>query len=421
MKENEIRQRVSLGALLHDIGKFWQRADAEGEKELSKQSKEMETLICPLIEGRYKYRHVLYTNEFFERKEYNSIFPVNIIEGKPDNCANLSSYHHKPSTKLQKIIQSADRLSAGMDRQPKADEEEGEKVDFRHVRLQSIFHEIELITTEKGIEGVYELNSLSLNREVIFPKRKHDSSGSPRSQGVTYSKLWGDFIKEFKQLPKDNFRSFFNSLYYLLWKYTWCIPSSTKDLPDISLFDHLKTTSAIALCLYDWSKNRIKEQSKPEDQQKKFVLLGGDITGIQNFIYRITQAQGVGGISKRLRGRSFYISLLTEVVAKYLIEELCVNITHLIFCGGGRFTILLPNIPQVLSKVEQSKRDINVYLLKNFYGELGVILATIECTEAEIKDYGRMISYLANRIDEAKKIKFFDLWNGPELSNFLKA
>jgi len=36
-----------------------------------------------------------------------------------------------------------------------------------------------------------------------------------------------------------------------LLKYTGNIVSSTVNLPDVSLFDHLKTTAAIATCLYD--------------------------------------------------------------------------------------------------------------------------------------------------------------------------
>ena len=41
-------------------------------------------------------------------------------------------------------------------------------------------------------------------------------------------------------------------LYYLLEKYLWCVPAQTTNyIPDISLFDHAKTTAAIALCLYD--------------------------------------------------------------------------------------------------------------------------------------------------------------------------
>ena len=37
----------------------------------------------------------------------------------------------------------------------------------------------------------------------------------------------------------------------ILEHFTWCIPSATNVFPDISLYDHLKTTAAIAACLND--------------------------------------------------------------------------------------------------------------------------------------------------------------------------
>jgi len=37
---------------------------------------------------------------------------------------------------------------------------------------------------------------------------------------------------------------------------------------------------------------------------KEFLLLVGDVSGIQNFIYKIAQVEGAPGVSKGLRGRS---------------------------------------------------------------------------------------------------------------------
>ena len=54
-----------LSGLLHDIGKFMQRA-FEGMNALSPQSRNMENMLCPLWEGRHSHYHVLFTNEFCE-------------------------------------------------------------------------------------------------------------------------------------------------------------------------------------------------------------------------------------------------------------------------------------------------------------------------------------------------------------------
>jgi len=101
----------------------------------------------------------------------------------------------------------------------------------------------------------------------------------------------------------------FNFIYYLLYKYTWCVPASvfdkekgTRHYPDISLFDHSRVLSAIALSIYDWAvdnglsyediKPRKTEDcwSIPTDGKNVFLLVEGDIGGIQKFIYNIHKA-----------------------------------------------------------------------------------------------------------------------------------
>ena len=57
------KESIILAALLHDIGKFYQRTKVQ----LSDQSKNMKGVLCPVYQGRYSHYHVLWTNEFFEQ------------------------------------------------------------------------------------------------------------------------------------------------------------------------------------------------------------------------------------------------------------------------------------------------------------------------------------------------------------------
>lgn len=177
-------------------------------------------------------------------------------------------YHHNPKTKEQRMIKVADGLSS-------AEREEREDESTRHrsnVPLVSIFSEISGIKSDQTPrEEYYPLKKLILDKKTIFPNLNVEI-------GVDfYRKLWRSFEKELKRLTKIDMIT----LYYLLKKYTWSIPSATpsirKYVPDVSLFDHLKTTCAIVTCLY---KNNGK---------KEFVLIGGDVSGVQKFIYSITQ------------------------------------------------------------------------------------------------------------------------------------
>src|SRR5690625_7944926 len=106
------------------------------------------------------------------------------------------------------------------------------------------------------------------------------------------------------------------TLLSLLRKYTWCIPSATNTMPDISLYVHLKTTAAIAVCLHD--SEQIEEYGKlpetfdglKEEEKNRFALLVGDFSGIQKFIYQLTSK----GAAKTLKGRSYYLNLMKYMV-----------------------------------------------------------------------------------------------------------
>jgi CRISPR-associated protein Csm1 len=85
--ESSLRYEVILGALLHDIGKFFQRAFTS-ESELSEISRRMDNTICPVTQGRYSHRHVLFTNEFCD--QYLSSLPQGLNKSSITNLAKVS-------------------------------------------------------------------------------------------------------------------------------------------------------------------------------------------------------------------------------------------------------------------------------------------------------------------------------------------
>src|SRR5690606_30687902 len=100
--------------------------------------------------------------------------------------------------------------------------------------------------------------------------------------------------------------------------YTAHIPAATvgKVVPDISLYDHSKTTAALATAIYAYHSecqtleiDRIKDDKDP-----KFLLVTGDLYGIQDFIFAAGGSTGRAS-AKLLRGRSFSVSLIAELAA----------------------------------------------------------------------------------------------------------
>lgn len=63
------REEIYLGALLHDIGKFYQRASGlmnDHDSNLSNETKNIADYICPINQkGFFGYQHVLWTYQFY--------------------------------------------------------------------------------------------------------------------------------------------------------------------------------------------------------------------------------------------------------------------------------------------------------------------------------------------------------------------
>ena len=97
-----------------------------------------------------------------------------------------------------------------------------------------------------------------------------------------------------------------------------CFPSSIYpgDGADISLFDHAKTTAAIAACLSEYVQaNHITNLRKTLFEQKNdfcrkgvFLLYTADFSRIQKFLYTVRTENAL----RSLRSRSFFLELFME-------------------------------------------------------------------------------------------------------------
>ncbi len=363
------RDIVYLAALLHDIGKFWQRADDSGvksSKEIDDYHKRLESAICPTRDGRYTHKHVIWTAQFFET--FKAIFEDNIDAFGKDNSIRKNimrwaAAHHNPNpASLEEcIVQLADCCSSGVDRTSKQGLED-ETVEysyevskgwdkFKEVRMKSVF---ENLLENKADAYKLPISEVELS-DSFFPKNSFDQSGQKE-----YSKLWKKFTDELIKIPQKDIRQLSDSVLYLLEKYTVTIPSSTQHLPDVSLYEHSRSTAAYALCLHDYlqEKGQFPKDIKAEDEP--FLLLGGDLSGIQAFIYDIVGK----GAAKNLKGRSFYLQLIVEVIVQFILDELNLYRANVVYSSGGGFYILAPNttkvneqLPQLIATLTQKIRQ----------------------------------------------------------------
>jgi len=277
----------------------------------------------------------------------------------------VASHHSAPSkdNPLLSYLIRADHLSA----QERMKRESEEKGDFKKAPLISIFSKMDGKGVADEGSGYYRPQALKLTEDVIFPMKEKLPSGQ-WSLEPDYHDLWESFLNEAKQLISDDLDLTFIQLYCLLPKYTSFMPSATYvDVPTVSLFDHLKTTAALARCLYE---TKGKEE---------FLLVGGDVSGIQSFIYSIVDE----GATKQLRGRSLYLNLLTEAVAKHILRALKLPLCNILYTGGGRFQILAPSTPEIEHKLEECRRHISSTIYKRHRTDLYLAIEWVRWTPDE--------------------------------------
>jgi CRISPR-associated protein Csm1 len=80
---------------------------------------------------------------------------------------------------------------------------------------------------------------------------------------------------------------------------------------------------------------------------------------VQDFIYTIASK----GAAQTLRGRSFYLQLLTEAALRFVLRRLDLPYTNVIYSGGGNFFLLAPSA--ALSELPALRADLSRILLKH--------------------------------------------------------
>lgn len=368
---------TALGGLLQDIGKFMLRAHGSVQ-HMDPRVRERESVILPEYKSRYSHKHVLWTEAFFQWMEDQGLsFPkgVNLHQVR-----NMAVFHHKPETfgALGWLAAEADRLSSGMDRKPKDEslESEGESRGwdrFIKTAMWSPFCQVDLGMGKppRRIQALAEL----IPDERLLPQATVNTAAYPE----TYARLWQKFTSEFSILCRetDNLDLFCEGLLSLSERYTWAIPSSTVDLPDISLHDHNRTVAAIAACLHAWHAQQGTLNDVPAIKDRnldKFRLLAGDLSGIQSTLFILAHQQ-VKGVNKILRARSFLMGMLLDAAALYCRRALGLPVFNLLQNAGGRFVLLVPNLPGLKETLENLRGEIDAWMGQRYLGELALNLA----------------------------------------------
>ncbi|GAB6158195.1 type III-A CRISPR-associated protein Cas10/Csm1 [Desulfotomaculum varum] len=384
---NKEYQTILLAGLLHDIGKFLQKGDFAKSIKVSGKHPALSAGFVKAWSWVFdKVTDVQLLIELVQRHHESNIFPPELLVQQADPQIKALAY----------LISTADNYSSA-----ERGEQSGEYRDYKTVPLASVFARLKL---NHSTPEVYHYKLHSLNPVNAFPQ---SFKTLDLQQTNKYLNAFGE---EFKTLATSinltDFNCLFTHLLALLQRYTWCIPSNTQEtLPDISLFDHLRTTSAIVACLYRYheEKDSLKnEQAITDKKENKFRIIVGDISGIQNYIFDIANI-GVGGVAKRLRARSFYLNMISEIISHKLIEIFGLPITNVVMSSGGKFHVLVPNISGSEQKIVEWQNKLDQWSVKEFNGEIVINLAQTTFNGQAFCDFGGILADLAEELNYRKR------------------
>lgn len=378
-------QTVILAGLLHDIGKFLQKGDFKGPLKIAGKHPAVSANFIRSKAGVFeKVTDVGLLIELVQRHHEAAYFP-------PEFRVQYADSNMRP---LAYLLSTADNYSSA-----ERGDESGKYRDYKRVPLASVFSCLKLTRPTPDVKH-YRLHPL--NPANSFPESFQQLD---LEQTNNYLKSFGrDFDRMAGCVNLSDFDCLYTHLVTLLLRYTWCIPSNTQEMiPDVSLYDHLRTTSAIAACLYSYHKglSSLDERNVTDDKTNKFRLVVGDLSGIQNYIFDIANI-GVGGVAKRLRARSFYLSALSEVISHNLIHKFNLPITNIIMSSGGKFYVLLPNLPGSCEEIEEFQSELDHWSVNNLSGEVIVNLAHVEFNGLAFNTFGKILGKLSEKLNQRK-------------------
>lgn len=394
--------KIAMAAFCHDIGKL-------ADKEIMGISQEYidnhSGIYLPFWNGRHSHTHAIYTASFIEKMK--DLLPQEWNQpgwGDGDSFINLAAGHHKPETPMQWIIAIADRISSGFDR-AEFDEIYNKAVspkDYQKNRLLPIFELLSAETekkTETSAEYAHCYPLKKITPENIFPVPKNlgfpidQSSASKEYQG-----LYNGFVQALKSIyHKDHNKTlWFEHFESLVMIYASSVPAARAGhvIPDVSLYDHLKTTSSIACALYLFHRQTGTMTIKDikESEYKKFLIISGDFYGIQDFIFSGGEIQK--NRSKMLRGRSFAVSLFSELTAALLCREIGLPSISVLLNAAGKFTLIAPNTEKIKQIIANVEKTINNWLIQISLGETAMGMSFVDASA-----------------DDFVRGRFSDLWD----------
>ncbi len=348
---------AQIGSLLHDIGKLVHRKGV---------------------------------NESHPDLAANFILESQMIYDDIDKVVECVRYHHEKDLKTAKlkpdslayIVCEADNIAAGADRRPDG---EGQFGFDAKLPIKSVFNNLRgnrnnICSSQQNTLYVREL---SYKREKPTNIPTSNISATKDKYQYLFSLL--NSILKNAQLEMLGI----NGLLDLLKQTMYYVPSSTKtdEIADVSLYCHSKLTAAFSAAMLHYiAENNIADYHRfyqERDVYRKkhmFTLTCFDISGIQDYIYTIKSNKA----AKALRARSLTLEIFMEYIIDEFLNKAALSRTSLLYSGGGRAYLILPNTGQILYWLDKLKENVNDWFIDKFNTTLYFEQASVKCCANEL-------------------------------------
>lgn len=135
----------------------------------------------------------------------------------------------------------------------------------------------------------------------------------------------------------------------------------------------------------------------------EYILVKGDVSGIQDFIFNVRSKKA----AKSIKGRSFFIKVLTEIAIRYLFDLFNVSLSqreeYRISTSGGNFFLQLPKDADVEIKIHKAQKEFSKSL--RFSG----LNIALNYTDYVKDEYSKCLILLNSNVRENKLRLYGDI------------
>ncbi|MEM0994186.1 MAG: hypothetical protein AAGI49_14195, partial [Bacteroidota bacterium] len=252
----------------------------------------------------------------------------------------------------------------------------------------------------------YPKRSLVLGQKA-FPKVTIEEDGTAAIQ-------WQALKKDLEQLANNtHLTNRAESTLQLLHQHCSCLPAPVQHASYISYYDYAKSLAGFSVAIYDYllANESLATGFQIAETEACLLLVKGDLSGVQSFLYDIVGRSA----ARNLKGRSFYLQLLSSSILQHFLNELQLYHCHVIYDSGGSFQLIAPNTPLVREKLAQLKASIAEKLFETHKTSLSLLVAAVPVTLGDLLD--APLKQITDRLNEAIEIEKLQKQNHLLLKN----